>query len=342
MELLKELYKIYSPSSKEDNMRTFITTLVSTEDVYGKVTIKEDKGNIYITKGESELYPTIVAHLDQVQTFEATDIVEHNGLLFGLNMEKNTFAGLGADDKNGIWIALKALMTEPILKVAFFKEEEIGCGGSRIADLSFFSNSCYILQPDRKGNSDLILNAGGTILASDAFKSKVIEIGKKFKYEKNTGLVTDVKTLVDNNVGVSCCNISCGYYNPHSTTEYTVFKDLNNAYDFVKDIIHTLGYTKYEYTKPIPKLTKHNSYTTDIWDDTSYNGYYPSYSAKATWFEQFGKLQELMLEAPNFYDLDLEQFYNRNKTKFYMLGPSDFYLAYHDLFIYPLDDSNTV
>ena len=141
MELLKELYKTFSPSSKEQMMRMFITSLVSNEEVYGKLVITEDKGNIYITKGESPLYPTVVAHMDQVQSFELTNVIESNGMLFGINSEKKTFAGLGADDKNGIWIALKVLMTEPILKIAFFKEEEIGCLGSNEANLDFFIDS---------------------------------------------------------------------------------------------------------------------------------------------------------------------------------------------------------
>lgn len=342
MELLKELYKTFSPSSKEQMMRMFITSLVSNEEVYGKLVVTEDKGNIYITKGESPLYPTVVAHMDQVQSFELTDVIESNGMLFGINSEKKTFAGLGADDKNGIWIALKVLMTEPVLKIAFFKEEEIGCLGSNEADLNFFKDSCYILQPDRKGNSDIIFNAAGTILASANFKDKVSKIGEKYKYTSNTGMMTDVKTLVDRNVGVSCCNISCGYYNPHSTTEYTVFEDLNNAYSFIKDIIHTLGYTKYEYTKPVPKCTyKHGIIDWDAYDYGQSSSYKEPYYGKSLWFDQFNDLQDLMLEYPDFYTLDIKKVYDAYKTKFYMLEPRDYYLAYHDLFIYASDDTES-
>ena len=74
--------------------------------------------------------------------------------------------GLGADDKNGIWIALKCLEQFPVLKIAFFKEEEIGCGGSSVADMSFFKDCRYCIQADRKGSSDLITSIGVTDLCS--------------------------------------------------------------------------------------------------------------------------------------------------------------------------------
>ena len=44
-------------------------------------------------------------------------------------------------------------------------------------------------------------------------------------------------TLKERDLGVSCVNISCGYYNPHTDNEFTVKKDLLNALDFTKHII---------------------------------------------------------------------------------------------------------
>ena len=36
---------------------------------------------------------------------------------------------------------------------------------------------------------------------------------------------------------VSCCNISCGYYEPHTAREYTILPELKNTLAFVKNII---------------------------------------------------------------------------------------------------------
>lgn len=55
--------------------------------------------------------------------------------------EKNE--GLGADDKNGIWIALKCLRKYDSLKLAFFVSEEVGCVGSGKAVMDFF-NDCLL------------------------------------------------------------------------------------------------------------------------------------------------------------------------------------------------------
>ena len=66
MELLKQLYKIHSPSGNERVMKKFIRKYVRKH--IPDVKIETDrKGNLYLIKGVAETYPCIVAHLDQVQ-----------------------------------------------------------------------------------------------------------------------------------------------------------------------------------------------------------------------------------------------------------------------------------
>jgi hypothetical protein len=50
-------------------------------------------------------------------------------------------------------------------------------------------------------------------------------------------MMTDVMTLKEGGVNVSMLNISCGYYEPHSDNEVTVFEELENCRDFVFNII---------------------------------------------------------------------------------------------------------
>ena len=129
--LLKQLYSIHSKSGKEAKMIKFIINYVK-RTIPDCSIIKDFKGNLYITRGISETYPVIVAHLDQVQDNHSIDFraIEAEGLIFGYSKKHRRTEGLGADDKNGIWIALKCLKKYDILKVAFFVEEETGCQGS--------------------------------------------------------------------------------------------------------------------------------------------------------------------------------------------------------------------
>lgn len=50
-------------------------------------------------------------------------------------------------------------------------------------------------------------------------------------------MMTDVQALKENGLGVSCINLSCGYYNSHSDQEITVKKDLQKCLLFVEHII---------------------------------------------------------------------------------------------------------
>ena len=146
--------------------------------------ISTDKiGNLYIIKGIAQSYPCIVAHLDQVHREHSEDFtpIETKELIFGYSPSQRRQEGLGADDKNGIWIALKCLERYDTLKVAFFVEEETGCRGSSQAELEFFGDVRFVIQPDRRGYKDLIIRICWTELCSDEFL-KAIGYGK-FGYE---------------------------------------------------------------------------------------------------------------------------------------------------------------
>lgn len=49
--------------------------------------------------------------------------------------------------------------------------------------------------------------------------------------------MTDVLTLKENGLEVSCVNVSCGYFNPHTDEEFTVKKDLQKCLDFIEHLI---------------------------------------------------------------------------------------------------------
>jgi hypothetical protein len=247
MELLKSLYKISSPSGKEKKMRNF---LIEKCTELGAESFTDKIGNIYITKGSAESYPCIVAHMDEVcpDRGKGYKVMEQNGRIFGMDTKNVKFAGIGGDDKNGIWVALKCLEKYDILKCVFFVGEEVGCVGSSKCNMDFFSDCRFVLQCDRRGGNDLITNASYTQLCSPEFLA-VINY-QQFGYAENQGMLTDVLTLKERGLGVCCLNISCGYYRPHSEEEYTIFSELENCLDFVQNIVENCTDTyphKYEY-----------------------------------------------------------------------------------------------
>lgn len=234
--LLKRLYSIHSPSGKEDKMIKFLISYI--QSLPGDIKLGKDAyGNLYAMKGKSETYPCVVSHLDQVQRIHSKDFkaIETKDIIFGYSPSNHQFEGPGCDDKNGILICLEALKKYDCLKVAFFREEEIGCRGSSHCEMDFFKDTRFVIQIDRKGNSDLITNIGCMDLCSEKFIQDIAP--EKWGYKEEQGMMTDVESLKENGLSVSAINMSCGYYNPHSGEEVTVKRDLEKCWRLVQHII---------------------------------------------------------------------------------------------------------
>jgi acetylornithine deacetylase/succinyl-diaminopimelate desuccinylase-like protein len=264
MELLKQLFCIHSKSGKEGKIRKFIWNWV--RQTVPDAKIECDKpGNLYITKGKSTTFPCIVAHMDQVQEKHSKDFIayEAEDIIIGFSPKHKEQQGLGADDKCGIWISLKCLQKFEALKLAFFVGEEVGCKGSRLANMAFFDDCRFVIEPDRKGAEDLITQIGWTPLCSDDFLK---DIGfKKFGYKETEGMMTDIEALKDNGLMLSCINLSCGYYRPHTNEEFVYKPALLNCLAFVEHIIKTC-------TKVYPHIDntayyERQNYYGDIYDD---------------------------------------------------------------------------
>ena len=264
MELLKQLFSIHSKSGKEGKIRKFIWNWV--RQTVPDAKIECDKpGNLYVTKGKSDTYPCIVAHMDQVQERHSKDFIayEAEDIIIGFSPKHKEQQGLGADDKCGLWIGLKCLQKFDCLKLAFFVGEEVGCKGSGLANMTFFDDCRFVIEPDRKGSEDLITQIGWTPLCSDDFLK---DIGfKKFGYKETDGMMTDIEALKDHGLLLSCINVSCGYYKPHSNEEFVYKPALLNCFAFVEHIIKTC--TKvYPHIDNTAYYEKQNYYG-DIYDD---------------------------------------------------------------------------
>jgi len=136
---------------------------------------------------------------------------------------------LGGDDRAGVAVilcALRGLLGRdlPPFKALLNVQEETGCRGSSHTVQTyphFFEDVVYSITMDRRGNSDLITSIH-TKLCSDEFAEALCR-DTALPYKPTTGMLADamqIGKLVPNAV-----NMSVGYYEPHSPTEYIVVED---------------------------------------------------------------------------------------------------------------------
>lgn len=241
MNILRQLYLINSYSGHEDEIKRFVLQQISDLPLQ----IEEDAfGNILITKGKAEKYPCVAAHLDEVHQPSVRKLHDEDGRIYATD-ENNENVGIGADDKNGIWIVMQLLRQVDVMKAALFVREEKATfegyrHGSDDCDLAFFDDVKYVLECDRKGVGDLVTYCykRELRLCDDDFIPQ--DIMQKYGFAPVEGGVTDVVHLKERGLPIPCCNISCGYYNAHKVEEYTTISELLICLEFVKTIILSL------------------------------------------------------------------------------------------------------
>lgn len=249
-ELLKSVLELESESGDCTEVQVFLLSFA--ENMGWKVT-SDKAGNIYVTKGESDTYPCVVAHMDTVHsitnrgTLIAIEPVP--GCITGFNTDTMEQSGIGGDDKCGIYAALRALISLPACKAAFFIDEEVGCVGSHQADMKFFKDCRFILQADRRGGSDWVTNISGP-LGSAEFQTAVAPFLISFGYAPVHGAMSDVMALRDGGVGVSCANMSAGYHAPHTPNEWIDVEQLENCVNMIVAICESITRT-FPFTAPM-------------------------------------------------------------------------------------------
>lgn len=258
---LKEVLSIPTHSREEDLMISYLEEVL-TEKGYDFFTDKH--GNIYVTKGKAEHYPCFVAHTDTVHYINHNLKVvelEENGqkILTGVDSETMKPSGIGGDDKCGVYLCLEMLDKLDNVKAAFFVSEEIGCLGSKQADTEFFQNVGYAIQYDSpKGNSMSM-----SLMGKDLF-NKTSDFGDKVSpLILEHGITdwarhpfTDIWPLMEK-FNFSCLNLAAGYYNYHTSTEYVIVDDVQNAFELGLKLHQILGenfYNRKDEETPIQRI----------------------------------------------------------------------------------------
>ena len=266
IDLLREMYEIFSPSGAEHGMATYVSNWL-TEN--GLEHTFDSIGNIY-TKNAIEGSRRILvnAHMDTVASAPADIVVEK--LKDDVIVRSSNNQVIGADDKNGVWSVLKLLTDKSVrvpLSALICVSEEVGCVGSDFAmknHADWFSDVVFCMTIDRRGNTDIIIENCDIVLSSDALQKQLAEWGKPFELRTTTGSISDVSNVVKS-LQINGINLFAGYYNAHSGSEYTSMRDLAKSYRFQLELLPLL----HTYFSANPDKVKF----TDTQKSYNYSGY---------------------------------------------------------------------
>jgi tripeptide aminopeptidase len=260
-EIIKDLYpllKVQSTSRNEHEMVGYIIKRLFSMGLNG---VFDSSGNILVTKGSADNYPCIVAHMDTVHTIHSdynVKIVQKGDRESAIAYSGGKLVGVGGDDKCGVYAVMYMLARVKNIKAVFFTQEESGLVGSNNIDHAFFSNVGYIIQLDRWGRGDFIDMYCGEPTVSTEYKEKAEGVMKRYGYKSVEGLITDSINLWSADVGVSCVNVSCGYYQHHSDQEFIDLNEFYNSLLFTYDLINELGSERYESVGEVTGYRYHN------------------------------------------------------------------------------------
>jgi len=210
--LFKKLLK-HRSFSLDRSQEEFAKWLVKwmSENIEGLTITRDGYGNIYVVKGEADIYPCVVAHIDINQDESITDVsvIQTDKLLLGIDNATGKQTGLGFDDKTGVYFGILMLQTLDVVKCFFPKDEEAGCIGTKAANMKWFNNCSMLVQLDRNSYSnDISESTNSVMVVSDEFKAATKTHLAKYGYEWEWCIYTDVGELVKQGCGCVAMNIS--------------------------------------------------------------------------------------------------------------------------------------
>lgn len=229
--------RTYSKSSLQDRL---IDKLKEHFELLGGTTRKDKYGNLYVTKGTAEFYPCVVGHTDINQTVRNNvKIMTAYPWMFGFDADKAEQAGIGADDKVGVYFAVHMFDLFENIKLFFPKDEEVGLVGTYQADQTFFEDCSMLVQLDRNSyKNDLITYTNGITVCSDEFVKAADSIMDKYMYKTNNGSCTDIGGIKKfDKVNCVAMNVSCGYINEHDSDEVISIPHFENAINFGYELL---------------------------------------------------------------------------------------------------------
>jgi hypothetical protein len=171
--------------------------------------------------------------------------------------------GMGADDKAGL-VAIQFLagdyLEEPLERrphIIITDGEESGCIGAQKLIKKYpkfpFGECKYLVQLDRKGKEDCVFY--------DCANPEFIKYIESFGFKTNYGTYTDI-SVFGPAWGIAAVNLSVGYENEHTTSEYLNFTNLYLTMDKVEKMIADIdNASSFDYISNKPKYLWDSFYT---------------------------------------------------------------------------------
>lgn len=224
-ELLMEILK---PSNKKINKK--VIELLDKLKVSSKSYI--DKDYIFLLR-KPEL-PILVAHMDIAHNrpnLKDKDIVANNWYIWSP-------LGIGGDDRCGIF-ALLVLSNLEVNLLFTHWEERGGIGASKFIESKIAKeiDPCYLIEFDRRGKGEWVCYN---------YDDMNTEWNKKLNryFTLGIGSFSDI-TILGKYWGICSANLSIGFYNEHSISEYIELEAIEDTIRKIPDLLKDLGCKKY-------------------------------------------------------------------------------------------------
>lgn len=204
----------------------------------------------------------LTAHMDTVHKVQVKRYSAHKK---GGKIIVTAKEGIGGDDRCGIYMILQIIKDGYRPSILFCEDEEAGGIGSRKFCATQYINDLremnYLIELDRMNGNDAVFYD----CDNEEFTDFIIE---NTGYKENWGSFSDISHLSPM-CGVASVNLSCGYYNAHTTSEYVVIEEMENTIKVVEKLLDT-ECEQFEY---IEKKYTYNRYGYGYYDNY-YDDYY--------------------------------------------------------------------
>lgn len=280
---LINLLNIHATSGNEAPVRDYLKPILI--NLMDTVRVDND-GNLLAEKkcGDGNGATVLLsAHMDTVKGVLADRklIITEDGIIM------SSKGVLGADDRAGIAIILTVLRNlnklnfNGTIKVAFSREEEIGCIGASKIDPDWYEDVDLAIVVDRRGNRDIVVGCG-MAFCSDAVGYFMEEVSKMadMDWKCVEGGISDAMVFAEN--GINSINLSAGYMNEHTANEYVSLKDMR---DTVRLILQTIAVIN-QFYKAFGIVPNENKWVKSWYYKGNYNYYEDSFEDGYVWAEE--------------------------------------------------------
>ena len=202
----------------------------------GRETVSQD-GFLYSPGSHPIL---LVAHMDTVhekQRGMPTDIYIDETDPDSPQGDLRSNRGVGGDDRAGCFIVMEIIKTLDC-HVVFCEDEEIhGVGAGQFCDTNIRPDVQFIVEFDRKKRDHAVFY--------DCHNEDFIKFVTSFGYIEEIGSYSDISEIAPH-LNIAAVNLSTGYYNAHSTSEYIRIHEVGEIIEQAIPLLTDI-FVKYEY-----------------------------------------------------------------------------------------------